>query len=318
MKYTILVTAPEVTPAARDILSSLGSVTTCAPERSAIEQQIASADIIFAGLGVNFTKDLLSQGTQLKVIATATTGLDHIDLAYAKERGIEVLSLKGEEEFLNTITGTAELACALMLDLLRLIPHAFDSVKRGEWDRERFRGHNVSGHVLGIVGLGRLGRMMARYGEALDMKVIAYDPKLDAVEFNKRHATSVSFDELLNQSDVISIHVHLSAETENMFDAGVFEKMKPTAHLINTARGKIVNEADLLKALENKTIAGYATDVLADETQFGKTFENNPLVEYSKSHTNLIITPHIGGMTYESREATDIFMAEKVRKYFQK
>ena len=127
-----------------------------------------------------------------------------------------------------------------------------------------------------------------------------------------------SFNNLLKESDVISIHVHLNKETENMFNAETFKKMKKEAHLVNTARGGIVDENALLDVLKGGFIAGYATDVLADELSFNTGFKSYPLVEYAKDHRNVIIAPHIGGMTVESRERTDIFIAEKLKKFLLK
>ncbi|MFH1662278.1 MAG: NAD(P)-dependent oxidoreductase [Candidatus Falkowbacteria bacterium] len=295
------------TEKAESILEEMGEVDCMDLTRDELEENINNYNILVVGLGLNIDKKIIDKAENLKIIATATTGLDHIDVEYAREKEIEIISLKGEDEFLNTITGTAELAFGMIINLLRLNHSAFNSVKNYEWDREKFRGHNLSGQTLGIVGLGRLGKMMKKYGEAFGMDVIFYDPYKDG---------GVSFNELLEKSDIISIHVHLNSETENMFNIKAFEKMKNTAILINTARGKIVNENDLLHALENKIIAGYGTDVLADELEFDKTgFFNHNLVEYSKINNNIIILPHIGGMTHESREATDIFIAEKIKNF---
>ena len=309
----ILNTIGEVyTPSARAILESLGEVDYRVPSPDELLNIAGDYEIFVVGLGLNFTKEVIDKATKLKIIATATTGLDHIDTICAKERGIEIVSLRGENEFLDTITGTAELAWGLMLDLARLSYPAYKSVLNYEWDRERFRGHNLSGKTLGVVGVGRLGKMAVRYGKVFGMRVIASDPNVDV---GVHGAEPVDFETLLRESDFISIHVHLSPETENMFNEVVFSKMKRGSYLINTSRGKIVNEADLLEALERGVIAGYGTDVLADETSFGKTFAKHPLVEYAKTHNNLIIVPHIGGMTYESREATDVFIANKLVRY---
>ena len=128
----------------------------------------------------------------------------------------------------------------------------------------------------------------------------------------------MAFDELLVASDAVSVHVHLMPDTDNLFDKKALGKMKKTAVLVNTARGKIVNESDLLDALRKEAIAGYATDVLSDELNFkDNTFSTNALVEYAKTHTNCVIVPHIGGMTYESREATDVFIAEKLARHLK-
>ena len=129
---------------------------------------------------------------------------------------------------------------------------------------------------------------------------------------------AVDFDTLLRESDVLSTHCHSTPETRGVFNREAFAKMKPSAYLINTAAGDIINEDDLLAALEQKLIAGFGTDVLAGELHFAEKFENYPLVEYAKTHENVLIVPHLGGMTHESREATDIFMAEKVVEALKK
>ncbi len=302
---------------AKNILESMGTMDCVDISQKQLLETLGEYDVLLVGIGLNIDREVLDRATQLRVIATATTGLDHIDVEYAKQKGIEVLSLRGEEEFLNTITATAELAFGLMLSLARHIPAAVDSVKNYVWDREQFRGHTLNGKTLGIIGLGRLGKMMARYGMGFGMNVIACDPNQDKKVFDEMGVTQVSFDELVQQSDVISIHVHLTPHTQNMFSESVFQKMKPGSLLINTSRGKIVNEADVLSALKNKIIGGYATDVLADEIGFQKVFDVHPLVEYAKKYSNLLIVPHIGGMTYESREATDVFIAKKLANWIK-
>lgn len=317
MTYRILNTVGEIySQKARDVLSMLGDVEYKHPSQEDLKKIIAEYDVVIIGLGLNFHKDVLERAAKLKTIATATTGLDHIDVWHAKQRGIEILSLRGEDEFLNTITGTAELACGLMIDLVRYTPWAFDDVKNYKWEREKFRGHNLYGKTLGIVGMGRLGTWMARYGKAFGMNILYHDPHTNLSTSNvDRLGKRVLFDELLEKSDVVSIHVHLNEETKNMFNADVFKKMKNSAYLINTARGGIVDETALLQALEKGEIAGYGTDVLADELSFNAIFKNHPLVKYSEKNRNVIITPHIGGMTKESRERTDIFIAEKLKKH---
>lgn len=282
-----------------------------------LEKIIAGYDILIVGLGLNITKKIISKGTRLKILATATTGHDHIDMDYAKESGITVLSLRGERKFLDTVTGTAEMAFALMLNISRNILPAVASAKKYCWTK-KFKGHNLYGKTLGIVGLGRLGSMIARYGKSFNMKVLAYDPYLEKKYFDKIGVKKVDFIDLLKKSDYVSIHVHLSKETENMFNGDVFGIMKRGAYLINTSRGKIVSEDDLLLFLKEKKIGGYATDVLADELSFNNKFKENSLLEYSKRNDNVIVTPHIGGVTFESREMTDIFIAKKVRRFANK
>ncbi len=316
MNFKILNTIGKVyTEEAKEILNKLGDVNYLDLTQEEFIQVIEEYDILVVGLGLKINKEVLSKAKKLKVIATATTGLDHIDLDYAEAQGIEVISLRGENEFLDTITGTAELSFGLMIDLMRFTHGAFRDVQDYKWDREKWRGHNLSEKTLGIVGMGRLGKMMAHFGSAFGMNIIFFDPNIEQESFPLYK--KVSFTELVSEGDVISIHVHLSEDTENMFGKQVFEKMKNSALLINTSRGKIVNEYDLLKAIKNNEIAGYGTDVLADELDFDKGFSDHPMVEYSKNNNNLIIVPHIGGMTYESREKTDVFIAEKIERYLK-
>lgn len=297
---------PVFADAGKEILARLGSVDYRTPAQSELADLVADYDALFVQLGLNVTPDIIDRGKKLKAIATATTGLDHIATDYAAKKGIPVVSLRGEDEFLRTIPGTAELAFGLIVALYRKIPFAFESVKRHEWNREGYRGHNLRGKTLGILGLGRLGTMMAAYGNAFGMRVVAHDPNVSKAR--------ASFDEVLRESDVLSVHVHLTSETENLLGRTSFQKMKRGALLINTARGKIVNESDVINALKDGQLGGYGADVLADELAFGPTFPANPLVEYAKTHDNVIIVPHIGGMTYESREATDVFIAQKLEK----
>ena len=305
----ILVTIPNFTEAAKTTLTSAGEVFYQTPTQKSLPESLIGFDAALIGLGLNFNREVLTAATRLRVIATATTGLDHLDTASAQKQGIEILSLRGEDEFLNSITSTAELAFGLILNLMRNIIPAAASVKRHEWDREHWRGHNLQGKTLGVVGVGRLGRMMVRYGLAFGMRVLGCDPNVDVTTIG---AEKANFEELVEKSDIISVHVHLTPKTENLFNRSIFEKMKSTAYLINTSRGKIVNEDDLLEALINKKIAGYGADVLAGQLEFDKKFNDYPLVEYAKAHDHCLIVPHLGGMTFESREATDIFMAKKL------
>jgi len=303
---------------AKKILSKIGKTDYKKLDDLELGEILSKYDLAVVGLGLNFNKKIIESAKKLKIIATATTGLDHIDLDYCDKRDIKVISLRGENEFLGKITGTAELAFGLILSLSRKIPQSFESVKIGEWKREKFEGNTLFGKTLGIVGLGRLGKMMASFAGSFGMKVLACDPNIKNFEFKNCNAKKVKFRDLVANSDFISIHVHLNEQTENMFNIDVFRYMKKTAFLINTSRGKIVNEKHLLAALKRKQIAGYAADVLDGELDFNGICAGNALVEYSKKVYNVIIVPHIGGMTYESRKATDLFIAKKLFDYCKK
>lgn len=312
MSFRILNTIGEIyTEEAKDILKKVGNVDYKNPTQEELENIVSEYDILVVGLGLNMNKSVLENATNLKIIATATTGLDHIDIKMTGEKNIKVLSLKGENEFLDTITGTAELALGLMIDLVRKMPSAIRSVEKGVWDREKFRGNSLYRKTLGVLGLGRLGKMMARYGNALGMRVIYTDPEVEEKKYPDYQ--KVSFDDLLSQSDILSIHVHLKEDTENLFNKETFSKMKTGVFLINTSRDRIVDEGDLIEAIRTNKLGGYATDVLSGEVDFGKSIPpGHSLHEYSKINDRVIIVPHIGGMTVESRRDTDVFIAKKI------
>ncbi len=302
---SILVTIGHFAEGGKRILAQVGEVQEGVKDRKDLLARVRDVTILVVGLEQRIDREVIDAGTKLKVIATATTGLDHIDIAYAESKGITVLSLKGETAFLQSVTSTAELALGLLLALIRRIPAAHLSVRDGTWDRSSFEGHSLKGKTLGIVGYGRLGKMMGRYGTALEMTVLFTDPAEEG---------STPLAKLLETSDAISLHVPLNEDTEEMIGAKELKMIKPGTVLINTSRGKIVDEREVLASLENGQLAGYATDVLADELSFTNKNASSPLIDYAKTHDNIILTPHIGGMTVESREATDIFIAQKIRK----
>lgn len=315
MSYKILNTIGEkFAEKGKKILEGLGIVDYLELSQSQLEEKIADYDILIIGLGLVVDRGVIEKAKNLKIIACPATGLDHIDLVYCGENKIKVLSLKGETEFLNSITGTAELAFGLMISLLRKIPFAFDDVKKNYWRRDDYFGNNLKDKTLGIVGLGRLGKLMAQYAKAFDMRVLAFDPYKESDFIEAGVGRKATLAELVSQSDIVSLHVPLNQETENMFDEKIIGAMKLGSFLINTSRGKVVDEMALIEALVNKKVAGYATDVLADELDFINGKAESSLIEYTKENNNVIITPHIGGATFESREATDIFIAEKIRK----
>jgi len=297
-------------PGALSILNEIGLVDCFDYSKEDLTKKIFKYDILVVGLGFKIDSSIFDNASSLRIIATPTTGLDHIDLERARANDIEVVSLRGDDDFLKSITGTSELAFGLLLSLARNMRAACDDVIGGRWDRDKFCGHTISGKTLGIVGLGRLGSIMAKYGTVFGMSVLAFDPNKESSEI----ATLVDFDTLIKNSDFISIHVHLNEQTENMFNASVFEFIKTGSYLINTSRGKIVNEEDVIKALDENKIAGYATDVLGGELDFKNGIAVHSLIDYAKKHSNVIITPHIGGSTQESRAATDMRIVQKIKE----
>lgn len=281
------------------------------------EHALKNANVLAIGLSLTIDKNFIDKMPNLKIIATQTTGLNHIDVAYAEQKGIKIISLRGYTDFLQTITSTAEHAMTLTLSLLRNIPWAFEHVKSGGWNRLLWRGHELKGKTLGIVGLGRLGKMLAKYGNAFGMKVLASDPYVSSAAMKQYGAKKSDLDNLIKISDIVTLHVLLTDGVYNLIKARHFRMMKPTAYLINTARAELVEKGALFKALKNKWIAGAAVDVLWDETPDGKHLKKDQLWKYAKTNKNLIISPHIGGAAYEAMYATQEFIAGLVVKHFK-
>ena len=188
----------------------------------ALEQHLPQADAYYAALTVQLTRALLQKAERLRAVATPSTGTDHIDLQAATEHGIAVLSLKNDRELLDRITATAELTWALLLASARRIPAATEAANRGHWARDVYRGHQIAYKTFGILGCGRLGSIVAEYAQAFRMKVIGHDPNGVAVP----GVEPVSFDELLERSDLLSIHVHLNEETRNLIDREALAKLR--------------------------------------------------------------------------------------------
>jgi D-3-phosphoglycerate dehydrogenase len=297
-----------------ETLSQIGSLDALDLNQAKLLQTARNYTVLVVRLGLLVNEDVLRASPGLMVIGTPTTGIDHIDLETAETLGIAVLSLKGERAFLDHVYATAEHTIALLLCLIRRIPAAFESVKNHEWRRDIYRGNELNGKTLGIVGCGRLGSMVARYGLAFGMRVIVYDPYQTV--FPSGVEISASLLDLLEICDGVSIHVPLNRETQSMFSTKEFACMRPGAWLVNTARGAVIDEAALLNALESGRLAGAALDVICDEADIDSS-KPHPLIAYARGHDNLIITPHIGGATYESVEKADLFIANKITNYLK-
>lgn len=307
-----LITEPEdYSSQAIAVYKSLGDVFLL-PELGKRKNEILKrTNILVLRLRYKIDSSWFDKMPNLKIIATNTTGLNHVDIAEAQKRGVKVISLRGRTSFLKNITATAELTLGLILALVRKIPWSFEHVKKGGWNRDLFKGHQLQGKTLGIVGYGRLGKIMARYARALGMKVIFYDPY-------KKGPGKVSLEKLCRISDIISIHALLTPETENLIGARHFRLMKPGAILINTARGEIVEEKALGQALQKKRIAGAALDVMREESQDGRHLKKSELWKLSQKNDNILIGPHTGGAAYEAMAITEEFIARLVKKYAQR
>ncbi|MGI9037615.1 MAG: phosphoglycerate dehydrogenase [Gemmatimonadota bacterium] len=244
--------------------------------------------------------ELLERAGTLEVIGRAGVGLDNIDLAEATRRGIAIINAPAG----NTVS-TAEHAFALLLSIARGIPAAGASMRAGAWERKAFNGAQVAGKVLGVVGAGRIGTEVVRRARAFGMHVLVTDPFLSSARADSLSVEAVTLDELLTRADFVTLHVPLTAETRYLIGADEIARMKPTASLINAARGGIVDEAALVAALEMRAIAGAALDVFEIEPLPA----DHPLL----SCPNLVMTPHIGASTPEAQREVAIEIARAVR-----
>ena len=279
--------------------------------------KVSGADYIFTNPNKQnymLDEDLLQHG-QIKVICTASTGTNHIDVKYCEDNGIKIISITNDHDVIDRISSTAEHTLALMLSLIRKIPISFHSVRDGNWDWEPYVGRQLNFLTVGIIGFGRLGKLMAMYCNGLGMKVLVCDPYVDN-EVEEWNVEQVELDELLERSDVISLHVHVTDETREMINKNTISKMVKRPYLINTSRGEIVNEDDIIDALRSEDLQGYATDVIRDE--FGD-IKNSKLVDESITpQDKIIITPHIAGMTKEAREIAYNLAVDKLEKEYGK
>jgi len=278
-------------------------------DRAGLEEAVADADVLWVRLRHRIDRRLLDCAPRLKTLVTPTTGLNHVDTEELERRGIALLSLRGEVEFLRDVRATAEHTIGLLLALLRQLAPAAADTQAGGWRRDRFPGAEIYGKTVGIVGYGRLGRIVSRYLKAFEARVIVTDPKLPD-GYRDGIVEALPLTGLLAESDIVSLHVDLNPATRGFFTAARFREMKWASYFLNTARGELIDEAGLLAALHEGRLRGAALDVLSNETSAG--MGGHPLIEYAHRHTNLLITPHVGGCTAESKTKTELFLAQKL------
>ena len=232
----------------------------------------------------------LLQGTNVKLINTCSTGMNHIDVDYCKENNIKIYSLTKDMKLINDLPSTSELAFGLMVSLLRQIPRGKKHVSEYNWDYTQFMGRQIKDLKIGIIGYGRLGKMMKKYCDAFDAKTYVYDPYIDIEQ--------TSLKEMFEKCDVISLHVHVTPETKYMINKHIIGLSKKNPYIINTSRGEIVNEVDIVDSLKIGLISGYGTDVVENEFD---DLTKSPIIKAMNEGENIIVTPHVGGMTYEGQ-----------------
>jgi D-3-phosphoglycerate dehydrogenase / 2-oxoglutarate reductase len=271
------------------------------PAAAALPSELANADALVIRSATKATAALLEKASKLRVIGRAGVGVDNVDMEAATKRGVLVMNTPG-----GNAVSVAEHTIALMLGLARAVPQANASIQAGRWEKSAFSGTEMRGKIVGLVGLGSVGKEVARRARGLEMKVIAYDPFVTPAAAREVDVELLPLDEVLRLSDVVSLHTSLSGSTEKMIDAAAIAKMKKGARLINCARGELIDEAALAEALKSGQLAGAAVDTFANEPP-----KNSPLIGLP----NLIATPHIAGSTAEAQEEVGTAIALQVRDY---
>jgi len=273
-------------------------------------------DCIFTTIGNTLDRVNLAFQKNLKYIVSPTTGLNHIDIDYTIEKKIEVISLKGESEFLSSIQSTAEHTWMLVLALLRNFKKVQQSISNGLWSRNELLCDELNTKTIGIIGYGRLGKIIAQYAQAFSMRILVCETDSKNQILAIQNGFEIySKEEIFSMSDVIVLLTDYSKENEKMIGKNEFFKMKKSAFFVNTSRGEMVDEEALLYALENKLIKAAALDVLNGDSDWKTNLpSNHKLYEYSQVNTNLIITPHVGGYGKVSIQKTRDFITEKFLK----
>ncbi len=264
-------------------------------------KSLNNADLLMVRLQYIINKELLDHAPKLEYVLTATTGMDHLDLDELKKRDIKVVSLRNCQQSVQNISSTAEHTWLLILSLFRPVLSASLDVLDGNWERNCFWGKELNDKVLGIIGYGRIGSKIARYGEAFGMKVIAYDIDEEKIQ---KPACSVPLSELLEKSDAITLHITADEDNRNFLSEKKVKLIKKGSIFINTSRGWLVDNIALSKAIKSNQLGGLAVDVVEDEDSFDS--ENDPIIQCAKSGYNVIVTPHIGGATIEAIEKAEI------------
>ena len=291
----------QVAPILNDILQKNGLKIVYEPEITPeqIKEKIENFDIVIVRSRTKLTKDMIEKADKCKIIARVGVGLDNIDVDAANAKGIRVIN--AVEGAMNAV---AELVLGLMLSLAREIPRADREIRNGRWLKKELMGTELSGKYLGIVGLGNIGKRLAKHARALNMNILGYDVIPIADEFVREVGLiKTDLDTLISSSDYISFHVPFTNETKHLVNSHRIGRMKKTACIINTSRGEIIDEEALYLALKDKKIAGAALDVFEKEPATGNKLATLP---------NVICTPHIGAQTKEAQTLAANVIAEKI------
>ncbi len=285
---------------AMDLLRSKEKLEVTAEhlDKEKLIEIMPEVEVLVVRSATKVTADVIEAGKKLRIIARAGVGLDNIDVEKAKEKGIKVLNTPGASAI-----SVAELAIGMMFALSRHIVRGTIDLKEGRWTKKQLKGVELYGKTLGVIGLGKIGREVAKRAIALGMKVIAYDPYVKETDLD---VELVELDELYERSDYITVHVPLTEETKHMINDQTISKMKDGVFIINCARGGIVDEKALLKALKEGKIAGAGLDVFETEPP------NTDVEKELLSLENVVATPHIGASTKEAQKRVGKEIVQKI------
>jgi len=291
----------QVAPILNDILQKNGLKITYEPEITPdqIKEKISNFDIVIVRSRTKITKEMIDSATKCKIIARVGVGLDNIDVDAAKTKDIRVIN--AVEGAMNAV---AELVLGFMLSMAREIPRADREIRNGKWLKKELMGSELSGKYLGVVGLGNIGKRLAKLARGLNMNIIGFDVMPIADDFARDVGLiKADIDTLLSSADYISFHVPLTESTHHLVNAKRISTMKKTAYIINTSRGEIIDEDALYDALKEGKIAGAALDVFEKEPAVGNKLTTLP---------NVVCTPHIGAQTKEAQTLAANVIGEKI------
>jgi D-3-phosphoglycerate dehydrogenase len=273
-------------------------------------EDFSNISIIWTHLNYKIDRSFINNFPNVKYVVSPATGVNHIDVEYLNFLKIKLITLRGEQFFLKRITATAEHTWSIFLALQKNTIRAhYSIVNKYNFDRNDFDSPQLSGKTIGIIGYGRIGKIIAQYALSFKMNVFVND--ILEVKPNKR-VGYLSLENLLNSSDYVFLTASYSKEYFNFFDINKFNLMKSSSLFVNTSRGELVNESDLIYALKNNIISGAALDVFNNELFFD--CNSNELVNYARNNSNLILTPHIGGRSSEALDLVEHYLLNKLKK----
>jgi len=303
MSKPIVLIAEELSPATIAVLGDGFEIRYCdGANRDELLSALAQANAVLIRSATKLDAEAISAAPNLKIIARAGVGLDNVDIPAATSGGVLVVNAPT-----SNIVSAAELAVGLLLAVARNVVPANLALREGKWKRSQFGGVELQGKTVGIIGMGKIGLLVAQRLAGFDMKFVAYDPYVKVAPSGGPTIAMVSLDELLSQSDFVTIHIPKTPETAGLINAAALSKMKPSAFLVNAARGGVLDEADLFQALQSGKIAGAGLDVYAMEP-----CTDSPLFALD----NVVATPHLGASTEEAQEKAGIAVAESVVEAF--